>query len=72
MVTTSSFRAAPAEGPAAAPLTLVELQKRHIAAALERTSWHQGRAAAELGISVKTLYRRIREYGFRRPGARAR
>ncbi len=54
------------------PLTLAEVEKRHIAAALERTAWHQGRAAAELGISVKTLYRKIREYGFQRPGARAR
>ena len=31
-------------------------------------SWHQGRAASTLGISSKTLYRKIREYGFRRPG----
>lgn len=54
------------------PLTLAEVEKRHIAEALERTGWHQGRAAAELGISVKTLYRKIREYGFTRPGARAR
>ena len=55
-----------------APLTLAELERRHIAAALARSGWHQGRAAAELGISVKTLYRKIREYGFQRPGARAR
>jgi DNA-binding NtrC family response regulator len=55
-----------------APLTLAELEKRHIAATLERTGWHQGRAAGELGISVKTLYRKIRAYGFQRPGARLR
>ena len=30
------------------------------------TNWHQGRAASVLGISSKTLYRKIREYGFRR------
>jgi len=54
------------------PLTLAELEKRHIAAALERTGWHQGRAADELGISVKTLYRKIRAYGFQRPAGRAR
>lgn len=53
------------------PLTLAEVEKRHIAAALARTNWHQGRAAVELGISVKTLYRKIREYGFRRPGGRS-
>ena len=54
------------------PLTLAEMEKRHIAAALERTGWHQGRAARELGISVKTLYRKIRAYGFQRPPGRAR
>jgi transcriptional regulator of acetoin/glycerol metabolism len=34
---------------------------------LNRANWHQGRAAAQLGISSKTLYRKIREYGFVRP-----
>jgi DNA-binding NtrC family response regulator len=53
------------------PVTLQELERRHILAMLERTGWHQGRAAELLGISVKTLYRKIREYGFQRPGARA-
>ena len=55
-----------------APLTLAEVERRHIAATLERTGWHQGRAADELGISVKTLYRKIRAFGFQRPGARRR
>ncbi|MBA4071549.1 MAG: hypothetical protein C0497_06900 [Gemmatimonas sp.] len=55
-----------------APLTLAEVERRHIAATLERTGWHQGRAAAALGISVKTLYRKIRAYGFQRPGGRTR
>lgn len=56
--------------PADRPLTLEEMERRHIAAALERHGWHQGHAAEELGISVKTLYRKIRGYGFHRPGAR--
>lgn len=56
----------------AAPLTLAEVERRHIAATLERTGWHQGRAADALGISVKTLYRKIRSYGFQRPGGRTR
>jgi len=58
--------------PANSPVTLAEIEKRHIAAALERTGWHQGRAASELGISVKTLYRKIRAFGFQRPSGRAR
>jgi len=49
-------------------LPLAELERRHIAAMLERTEWHQGRAADLLGISVKTLYRKIRQFGFQRPG----
>lgn len=54
-----------------APLPLAEVERRHIAAVLQRTNWHQGRAAHLLGISVKTLYRKIREYGFARPRSSA-
>jgi DNA-binding NtrC family response regulator len=46
---------------------LAEVERRHIMHALERTDWHQGKAAQQLGISAKTLYRKIREYGFSRP-----
>ncbi len=59
--------AAPTSG--AAP-SLGELERKHIAEVLERTGWHQGRAAEQLGISPKTLYRKIREYGFKRPSGR--
>jgi DNA-binding NtrC family response regulator len=52
-------------------LSLAEVERRHIAAVLQRANWHQGRAAAQLGISAKTLYRKIREYGFERPSAQA-
>lgn len=53
---------------AAAPmLTLEMLERQHIAEVLTRVHWHQGRAAELLGISPKTLYRKIREFGFRRP-----
>ncbi|HEX2716280.1 MAG TPA: sigma-54 dependent transcriptional regulator [Gemmatimonadaceae bacterium] len=48
-------------------LTLEELERRHIEAVLHQANWHQGRAATVLGISSKTLYRKIREYGFQRP-----
>ena len=53
--------------------TLQELERRHIAMVLDHTNWHQGQAADMLGISPKTLYRKIREYGFVRPpsGTRA-
>jgi two-component system NtrC family response regulator len=47
--------------------TLAELERQHIDAVLAQTNWHQGNAAKILGISSKTLYRKIREYGFERP-----
>jgi DNA-binding NtrC family response regulator len=47
-----------------APMRLADLERRHIEAVLLQTNWHRGRAAALLGISNKTLYRKIREYGF--------
>ncbi|HEX7977781.1 MAG TPA: sigma-54 dependent transcriptional regulator [Gemmatimonadaceae bacterium] len=56
------------ERAAAPAISLAELERRHIESVLHETSWHQGRAASTLGISSKTLYRKIREYGFRRPG----
>ena len=49
--------------------SLADLERRHIESVLAQTSWHQGRAAQLLGISSKTLYRKIREYGFTRPRA---
>ena len=48
-------------------ISLAELERRHIESVLHDTNWHQGRAASALGISSKTLYRKIREYGFLRP-----
>jgi len=54
---------------AAEDVSLSELERRHIESVLSRTNWHQGRAASVLGISSKTLYRKIREYGFHRPRA---
>jgi DNA-binding NtrC family response regulator len=57
--------ATPLSSPA---VSLAELERRHIETVLHNTNWHQGKAAATLGISSKTLYRKIREYNFRRPG----
>jgi two-component system NtrC family response regulator len=51
-----------------APLEQVERQ--HIETVLHHARWHQGRAADILGISPKTLYRKIREFGLRRPNQR--
>lgn len=48
-------------------VSLSDLERQHIESVLQQTSWHQGKAATMLGISSKTLYRKIREYGFERP-----
>ncbi|MBA3672040.1 MAG: sigma-54-dependent Fis family transcriptional regulator [Gemmatimonadaceae bacterium] len=62
---TSNHGMTPASTPA---ISLAELERRHIETVLHNTNWHQGRAASALGISSKTLYRKIKEYGFHRPG----
>jgi two-component system response regulator AtoC len=48
-------------------ISLEELERAHIEAVLRRENWHQGRTADTLGISPKTLYRKIRTYGLERP-----
>ncbi|MBC7932755.1 MAG: sigma 54-interacting transcriptional regulator, partial [Rubrivivax sp.] len=55
------------EGKAAAqtdaPVTLDEIERRHILHVLEEAGGNRERAAAVLGISARTLYRKLREYG---------
>jgi DNA-binding NtrC family response regulator len=49
-------------------LRLEDLERLAIEEALGRTGWHQGQAAELLGISDRTLHRKIRSLGLRRPG----
>jgi transcriptional regulator with PAS, ATPase and Fis domain len=51
-----------APGAAAAPLTLDQLERQHILRVLEDANGNRERAAAVLGISARTLYRKLREY----------
>ncbi len=48
-------------------VSLEDLERAHIEAVLRHENWHQGRTADTLGISPKTLYRKIRTYGLERP-----
>ena len=48
-------------------LDLSTLERMAIEQALERTRWHQGQASELLGVSPRTLHRKIREYGLERP-----
>ncbi|MBP7148919.1 MAG: sigma-54-dependent Fis family transcriptional regulator [Acidobacteria bacterium] len=43
--------------------SLQDLEKQRIIEVLESTRWHRGHAADLLGISVRTLYRKIKAYG---------
>ncbi len=44
------------------PITLEELEREHILRVLNESNGNRERAAALLGISSRTLYRKIREY----------
>ena len=54
--------AAAPDAATATPSTLEELERRHILRVLEETGGNRERAAALLGISSRTLYRKLREY----------
>jgi DNA-binding NtrC family response regulator len=44
------------------PLTLEELEREHILRVLNESDGNRERTAAILGISSRTLYRKLREY----------
>jgi DNA-binding NtrC family response regulator len=52
-------QARPAAGELPAGLTLAQLEDRYIRQVLAQFQGHRGRAAARLGISVKTLYNKL-------------
>jgi len=62
--------AAPLEALDPGPVSLSDMERRHIAAILERTGWNKSRAAQLLDIDRATLYAKIRQYGLAR-GAEA-
>jgi DNA-binding NtrC family response regulator len=47
-------------------ISVKDVEKAQILAALDKTNWHQERAARLLGLSPSTLYRRLRTYGINR------
>jgi two-component system, NtrC family, response regulator AtoC len=58
------------DDPAAAAGTSLEaVERRHLAAALERAGWNVTKAARSLQISRDTLRYRIEKHGLRAPGA---
>jgi DNA-binding NtrC family response regulator len=55
--------APPAGAEADELLTLEELERRHIAAALEKLNYNYTETAKKLGVSRSTLWRKIKAYG---------
>ncbi|MGB3941542.1 MAG: sigma 54-interacting transcriptional regulator [Candidatus Manganitrophaceae bacterium] len=47
--------------------TLANQEKTLVLKALEKADWNQAKAAAELGISRSTLWRRLKEFGIKPP-----
>ena len=61
-IAVSSSAQAVASAPQSAPVTLEELEREHILRVLSQSDGNRERAAAILGISSRTLYRKLREY----------
>jgi transcriptional regulator with GAF, ATPase, and Fis domain len=52
------------------PLSLEEIERRHIHATLKATGWNKSRTAAILGVERSTLDRKIKRYELQPPHAR--
>lgn len=53
------------------PMSLDEIERRHIHATLRATGWNKSRTAAILGVERSTLDRKIRRYDLKPPNVRA-
>ncbi len=53
----------PANVPSLAGLTLADVEKMMILSTLRRNQGNREQTARELGISIRTLYRKLKEYG---------
>jgi Nif-specific regulatory protein len=53
------------------PLSLDEIERRHIHATLRATGWNKSRTASILGVERSTLDRKIRRYDLKPPHVRA-
>jgi len=75
LLTGTAATAAPAAAAAASAASerdgwsLAEIEREHIQRVLERHRGNATAAAKQLGISRTTLWRKLRQYGLRRPSA---
>jgi two-component system, NtrC family, response regulator AtoC len=68
--TDSGDLVAPAPKSTFEPLSLDEVERRHIHATLKATGWNKSRTAVILGVERSTLDRKIKRYELRPPHAR--
>jgi transcriptional regulator of acetoin/glycerol metabolism len=47
--------------------SLADVERRHVAAVLERTGWNVSRAAELLEVDRVTVYNKMKKYGLDRP-----
>ncbi len=52
--------------PEAALVSLQEVERRHVERVLQATSWNKAQAARVLDVDIKTLNKKIRDYGLSR------
>lgn len=64
------IRAGEAQEPVdPAGLSLAEIERLHVTRVLETTGWNKSRAARTLRVDIKTLNKKIRDYGIVRSGS---
>ena len=69
LATSSESAEIPISQSAYEPMSLADMEARHIAATLKQEGWNKSRTAGILGIERSTLDRKIRRYELKPPGA---
>jgi DNA-binding NtrC family response regulator len=59
--------AAPEPADTSALVTLEEMERRHVDRVLRATGWNKAQAARVLAVDIKTLNKKIRDFGLTRP-----
>ncbi len=69
LATVSDSGDIPGAKPTYEPLTMDEIERRHIQATLNATNWNKSKASMILGVERSTLDRKIRRYDLTPPGS---
>ena len=69
LATVSDSGDIPGSKPSYEPLTLDEIERRHILSTLNATNWNKSKTSMILGVERSTLDRKIRKYDLTPPGS---